>query len=104
MARARSTSPSARRLLTQSPFGSLPLCSLGTCVGSVDVTDSAALNALFREHGDENTAVWNLAAPLSVETAMDPSVAEAVTVGGMEKVLSAMASVGGKAVDEEPPC
>ena len=65
-------------------------------MGSVDVTDSEALNKLFKEHGDENTTVWNLAAPLSVETAMDPGMAEAVTVVGMEKVLSAMASVGGK--------
>mmetsp|Transcript_21468 Transcript_21468/g.42848 ORF Transcript_21468/g.42848 Transcript_21468/m.42848 type:complete len:466 (+) Transcript_21468:123-1520(+) len=77
---------------------SVKMGSLGTCVGSVDVTDSEALNKLFKEHGDENTTVWNLAAPLSVETAMDPSMAEAVTVGGMEKVLSAMASVGARRI------
>ena len=53
---------------------------------------------LFKKHADEDTTVWNLAAPLSVETAMDPSVAEAVTVGGMEKVLSAMASVGARKI------
>jgi nucleoside-diphosphate-sugar epimerase len=71
---------------------------LGTCVGGVDVRDADALNALFREHADENTTVWNLAAPLSVETAMDPSVAEAVTVGGMENVLDAMKAVGARRI------
>lgn len=71
---------------------------LGTCVGAVDVCDADALKALFREHADENTTVWNLAAPLSVETAMDPAVAEAVTVGGMEKVLEAMRGVGARRI------
>ncbi|GMH80896.1 hypothetical protein TL16_g08739 [Triparma laevis f. inornata] len=72
--------------------------SLGTCVGDVDVTDLDALTRLFEQHGDENTTVWNLAAPLSVETALDPAVAEAVTIGGMEKVLTAMASVGSRRI------
>jgi len=66
----------------------------GTCVGGVDVCDADALQKLFREHGDERSTVWNLAAPLSVETALDPAVAEAVTVGGMQNVLNAMAEVG----------
>ena len=70
---------------------------LGTCVGSVDVCD-ARLRALFREHADERTTVWNLAAPLSVETAMDPAVAEAVTVGGMRNVLAAMGEVGARRI------
>jgi len=72
--------------------------ALGTCVGSVDVCDADALRALFREHADEHTTVWNLAAPLSVETAMDPAVAEAVTVGGMSKVLDAMGEVGARRI------
>jgi len=71
---------------------------LGTTVGSVDVCDADALKRLFREHGDEHSTVWNLAAPLSVETAMDPAVAEAVTVGGMEKVLGAMGEVGARRI------
>lgn len=70
----------------------------GTTVGSVDVCDADALQQLFHEHGDENSTVWNLAAPLSVETAMDPAVAEAVTVGGMEKVLHAMSEVGARRI------
>merc|ERR1740130_717840 len=71
---------------------------LGTCVGSIDVCDADALRVLFRDHADEHTTVWNLAAPLSVETAMDPAVAEAVTVGGMGKVLDAMAEVGARRI------
>ncbi|GMH49576.1 hypothetical protein TrVE_jg2005 [Triparma verrucosa] len=71
---------------------------LGTCVGNVDVTDQEALRRLFQEYGDENTTVWNLAAPLSVETALDPAVAEAVTIGGMEKVLTAMSEVGARRI------
>jgi nucleoside-diphosphate-sugar epimerase len=69
-----------------------------TYVGGVDVCDAEALSALFRAHADETTTVWNLAAPLSVETALDPSVAEAVTVGGMAKVLDAMKEVGARRI------
>eukprot|EP00931_Biecheleriopsis_adriatica_P100878 TRINITY_DN7611_c0_g1_i1.p1 TRINITY_DN7611_c0_g1~~TRINITY_DN7611_c0_g1_i1.p1 ORF type:complete len:455 (-),score=68.63 TRINITY_DN7611_c0_g1_i1:248-1612(-) len=70
----------------------------GTTVGGVDVCDRDALRELFRNHADENTIVWNLAAPLSVETAMDPAVAEAVTVGGMGNVLDAMKEVGARRI------
>ena len=65
-------------------------------VGNVDVRDNEALRNLFRDYADENTTVWNLAAPLSVETAMDPEIAEAVTVGGMSNVLDAMKEVGAR--------
>jgi len=80
--------------------GSLKMAmgSKGVCVGGVDVTDGDALQKLFREHADERTTVWNLASPLSVETAMDPAVAEAVTVGGMAKVLAAMKGVGARRI------
>ena len=73
------------RVIASDRMESLPgtlkrsLGELGTCVGSVDVCDAQALRALFREHADERTTVWNLAAPLSVETAMDPALAEAVS-------------------------
>lgn len=71
---------------------------LGTAVPGVDVRNPTQLQKLFHEHVDEHTAVWNLAAPLSVETAMDPAVAEAVTVGGMENVLNAMCEVGARLI------
>lgn len=67
-------------------------------VGGVDVRDPAALSKLFREHGDENSCVWNLAAPLSVETALLPEVAEAVVIGGMKNVLGAMREVGARRI------
>ena len=65
-----------------------------TCVGSIDVRDADALKKLFRDHADEETTVWNLASPLSVETAMSPEIAQSVVIGGMENVLSAMKEVG----------
>jgi len=63
-------------------------------VGGVDVRDEDALARLFEEHADENTAVWNLASPLSVETALSPEVAQEVVIGGMQNVLAAMKGVG----------
>jgi len=66
-------------------------------VPNIDVRDAAAIRKLFKDHRGIKT-VWNLAAPLSVETAMDPSVAEAVTVGGMRNVLEAMAETGVRSI------
>lgn len=63
-------------------------------VGGVDVRDAGALENLFREHADEDTSVWNLAAPLSVETAMSPEVAQEIVIGGMKNTLAAMAKAG----------
>jgi len=63
-------------------------------VGGVDVRDTEKLDKLFEEHGDADTTVWNLAAPLSVETAMSPEVSQAVVIGGMKNTLSSMAKVG----------
>lgn len=58
-------------------------------VPKVDVRDKSSLRAIFKKHTDIHT-VWNLAAPLSIETALDPSVAHAVTVGGMTNLLDVM--------------
>ena len=44
-------------------------------MGGVDVRDEASVVKLFKDHADKDTAVWNLASPLSVETAMSPEVA-----------------------------
>ena len=70
----------------------------GFCVGGIDVCDVSSIRTLFRDHCDENTTVWNLAAPLSVETALNPELAEAVTVGGMQNVLRGMAEVGARRI------
>jgi len=70
----------------------------GLCVPGVDVCDADGIRKLFREHADSKTTVWNLAAPLSVETALNPEMAEAVTIGGMRNVLDAMADVGARRI------
>jgi len=54
-----------------------------------DVRDLYTMQRIFKRHRFVHT-VWNLAAPLSVETALNPSVAEQVTVNGMRNVLWAM--------------
>jgi len=68
------------------------------CVGDVDVRDKAALLKLFQDHGDSDSMVWNLASPLSVETALSPELAEAVTIGGMQNTIEAMNSVGARRI------
>lgn len=56
---------------------------------NVDVRDFRAISRVFKRHRFVQT-VWNLAAPLSVESAINPKVAEQVTVNGMRNVLFAM--------------
>ncbi|CAK0836750.1 unnamed protein product [Prorocentrum cordatum] len=56
---------------------------------SADVRDFYTMQRIFKRHRLVHT-VWNLAAPLSVETATNPRVAEQVTVNGMRNVLWAM--------------
>lgn len=60
-----------------------------TSVTGVDVRDFQSVRRLFQRHRYVER-VWNLAAPLSVETALDPIVAERVTVNGMRNILWAM--------------
>ena len=67
-------------------------------VGSIDVRDRAALKQLFQENANEETVVWNLASPLSVETALSPEVAQEVVIGGMRNVLEAMRTVGARRI------
>mmetsp|Transcript_96271 Transcript_96271/g.310844 ORF Transcript_96271/g.310844 Transcript_96271/m.310844 type:complete len:327 (-) Transcript_96271:89-1069(-) len=55
----------------------------------LDVRDFYSVQRIFKRHRFVHT-VWNLAAPLSVETALNPDVAEQVTVNGMRNVLWAM--------------
>ena len=63
---------------------------LGVRTAKVDVLDATSLEAAIREH--EPNVVWNLAAPLSVETDNDPALAREVTVGGMRRIIDAMAA------------
>jgi hypothetical protein len=48
----------------------------------VDLRNASSVEAVVSKYADELFAVWNLAAPLSVESEQDPSLAEDVTVGG----------------------
>jgi nucleoside-diphosphate-sugar epimerase len=68
----------------------LDLQRLGVRTAKVDVRDAASLEAAINAH--EPTHVWNLAAPLSVETDNDPALAREVTVGGMRRIIDAMAA------------
>lgn len=56
-------------------------------VEGVDIREASTLQKVFDAHPNIKT-VWNLAAPLSVDTAKDPSNAHNVTVGGMERLLT----------------
>eukprot|EP00009_Paramoeba_aestuarina_P010135 CAMPEP_0201526842 /NCGR_PEP_ID=MMETSP0161_2-20130828/33139_1 /ASSEMBLY_ACC=CAM_ASM_000251 /TAXON_ID=180227 /ORGANISM="Neoparamoeba aestuarina, Strain SoJaBio B1-5/56/2" /LENGTH=411 /DNA_ID=CAMNT_0047927399 /DNA_START=24 /DNA_END=1256 /DNA_ORIENTATION=+ len=60
---------------------------------NVDVRDVENLRRLFEKYPDVKT-VWNLAAPLSVETAINPKIAEEITIGGMNNVLTVMGETG----------
>jgi threonine 3-dehydrogenase len=60
----------------------------------VDVQNLESLKALFLKYRDTIGCVWNLAAPLSVDTAKDPSAAYRITVGGMQNILEAMLFAG----------
>jgi len=62
-------------------------------IPNVDVRDAAGILKLMKDTPGIET-VWNLAAPLSVETALDPAIAEEVTIGGMKNVLNAMHQTG----------
>ena len=52
------------------------------------------MKALLTKYGTNISSIWNLAAPLSVDTAKDPSSAMRVTVDGMRNVLEAMRHTG----------
>lgn len=56
----------------------------------VDVCNPKLLLELLERYKGQVGVAWNLAAPLSVDTAKDPSYAEKVTVGGMGNLLEAM--------------
>jgi nucleoside-diphosphate-sugar epimerase len=63
----------------------------------VDCTDAASIESVFASNPSIST-VWNLAAPLSVETASNPALSMDVTVGGMRRILNAMRKHGTRRV------
>eukprot|EP00041_Stephanoeca_diplocostata_P008821 m.132292 g.132292 ORF g.132292 m.132292 type:complete len:357 (+) comp17492_c0_seq3:327-1397(+) len=70
------------------------IASIVTSEKGVDVRDQRSLEKVLSLHRDNIGCIWNLAAPLSVETAKDPSHAECVTVGGMKNLINAIVSTG----------
>lgn len=60
----------------------------------VDIRSQESLDRVVAKYAEEIDAVWNLAAPLSVDTAADPAVAHDVTVGGMQRLLHALDNAG----------
>ena len=56
----------------------------------VNLRDAASVAAVVSKHASSLKAVWNLAAPLSVETEADPAAADDTVVRGMERILTAM--------------
>jgi nucleoside-diphosphate-sugar epimerase len=64
----------------------------------VSVLDESSLERVLTKHARTIGTVWMLAAPLSVDTARDPSLAHDTTVGGMERLLRCMLRAGLKKV------
>ncbi len=60
----------------------------------VSVTSEVSLAALICKYKDTVSCIWNLAAPLSIETASDPNKAYDVTVMGMKRLLKCMSVSG----------
>ena len=63
------------------------LASKVVCEFGFDIQKEETIQALLNKHRNDIKGVWNLAAPLSVDTAKDPSKAYDITVGGMERYL-----------------
>lgn len=59
-----------------------------------NVRDQKSLERVLATHYDDLGCIWNLAAPLSVETAKDPSHAECVTIGGMDNLIKSIVATG----------
>ena len=50
------------------------------CEFGFNIRDAESIRRLFEKHADKIDSVWNLAAPLSVDTAKDPTSAYDITV------------------------
>lgn len=66
------------------------LVSRCICEFGFNILDNETIVALLAKYGKRIRGIWNLAAPLSVDTAKDPAKAHDVTVGGMRRLLEAM--------------
>lgn len=64
------------------------------CEFGFNIREEETIRTIFEKHKGTIDSVWNLAAPLSVDTANDPTSAYDITVGGMKRVLSCMQEFG----------
>ena len=64
------------------------------CETGFDICNRESVHRALAKYRDQIYAVWNLAAPLSVDTANDPNSAFEITVGGMRTVCSVMMELG----------
>lgn len=100
LVRTRTVIAADRRLVkhTRSPLppeiASLVVPAYGPGGAGVDIRDEDSLAHVVGSVKEHIEAVWNLAAPLSVESAENPTVAHDVTVGGMEKLLRVCSKFG----------
>jgi nucleoside-diphosphate-sugar epimerase len=70
------------------------LASRCICEFGFDICKEETITALLAKYSGQLRAVWNLAAPLSVDTAKNPEKAHDITVGGMKRLLGAMKTYG----------
>jgi nucleoside-diphosphate-sugar epimerase len=63
------------------------------CEFGFNIQSDETIRALLTKYKDTIEGIWNLAAPLSVDTAKDPDKAHDITVGGMSRLLSAMKDI-----------
>mmetsp|Transcript_113051 Transcript_113051/g.258984 ORF Transcript_113051/g.258984 Transcript_113051/m.258984 type:complete len:361 (-) Transcript_113051:315-1397(-) len=75
-------------------IASLVIPAYGPGGSGVDIRDEESLAHVVGSQTQPIATVWNLAAPLSVESAENPGIAMEVTVGGMEKLLRVCSRFG----------
>jgi len=68
------------------------LASRCICEFGFNILDNETIVSLLAKYSKRIRGIWNLAAPLSVDTAKDPTKAHDITVGGMHRLLEAMRS------------
>lgn len=59
-----------------------------------DIRNQPSIDKVLSKHHENIHAIWNLAAPLSLDTANDPSSAYDITVGGIKNLLQSMKKFG----------
>jgi threonine 3-dehydrogenase len=74
-----------RRTSLSNDLSSSVICEYG-----FDLCDEDSIRSLFEKYHGQISSVWNLAAPLSIDTAKDPTVAYDITVNGMKRLLACM--------------